>query len=129
MARRKNIKQSKGVAVELDYRTMTISTKANNIRNWRLFRGIATQRELAALTERADPKGVGLQRVTICRLENGDGRYNQDHIEILAKTLRVSPRDLIGTDPMDAGDVFAIYAGLPEEKKRRAIKLMLGLKR
>lgn len=129
MAGRKNGKQSKGSAAEADPRTMTEATEANHIRNWRLFRGIATQGELALRTQQADPKREGLQRVTISRLESGECRYNQDHLEILARTLRVSERDLIGTNPFNTGDVFAIYAGLPDGKKRQVMKLLRGLKR
>lgn len=101
----------------------------NNIRNWRLFRGIATQKELAVMTIAYDPAGKGLPRVSICRLETGEVRYNQDHIDILSRTLRVSPRDLIGTNPYDAGDIFAVYAGLSEAEKRKALKLVTTIKR
>lgn len=105
------------------------SAAANNIRNWRLFRGIERQEDLAELVLRCDPKGVGLPRVSITRLENGDQRYNEHHIKLLCLALRVAPRDLIGTNPFDAGDIFAIYSGLTDAKKRAAIKLIATLKR
>lgn len=101
----------------------------NNIRNWRLFRMIAKQDDLAKLTIINDPKGKGLDRVCITRLENGEVRYNEDHIAILSRTLGVSPRDLIGTNPYDAGDIFAVYAGLSEKDKRYVMRLLEGLKR
>lgn len=103
-------------------------SNGNNIRNWRLFRGIAKQEDLAHLTIMNDPKGKGLDRVCITRLENGEARYNERHLAILSRALRVAPRDLIGTNPFDAGDIFAVYVGLSESKKRIAAKLIASLK-
>lgn len=107
----------------------TPAAKGNNIRNWRLFRKIPRQEDLAKLTAEYDPNGVGLNRVSIIKLENGEMRYNEDHLDILARALHVSPRDLIGTNPFDAGDIFAVYAGLNDAQKKRAAKLFGTLKR
>lgn len=101
----------------------------NNIRNWRLYRNLATQQALADLTVAHDPSGRGIQRGAICKLESGEVRYNEDQIDILAAALRVAPRDLIGTNPFSATDIFALYAGLSERKKRKAMQLIAALKR
>lgn len=102
---------------------------SNQIRNWRIFRGIERIADLAALTKLHDPKGKGFDRVSITRLENCTARYNEDHLIILSKALNVSQRDLVGTNPNDAGDIFAVYAGLSDAKKRRIAKLIGTLKR
>lgn len=101
----------------------------HHIRSWRLFKGIKHQKDLARLTKRKDPAGVGLTRSTIIRLENGDTRYNQEHLHILGVTLGVAPRDLIGTDPFDSGDIFALYAGMSASDKARALKALGKFKR
>lgn len=105
------------------------ATPDNNIRNWRLFRKYPSQEALAKATIAADPDGVGVARGVINRLESGDYRYHQDHIRVLSLTLKCSPRDLIGTNPFDAGDIFVVYAGLSEADKRRALKLLSQLKK
>lgn len=105
------------------------AAKGNNIRNWRLYRKIKTQTDLAKLTIEHDPLGKGIQRGTLCRLETGEVRYNQDQIDILSRTLRVKPRDLIGTNPFNASDIFVVYAGLSPSEKRRARKLIAALER
>lgn len=104
-------------------------TPRNHIRHWRLFRGLERQQDLAALTAAVDPKGKGIDRVSITRLENGDARYNEDHINIIAKALRVSARDLIGTNPLDAGDIFAVYADLNDQNKRQVKRLLETMSR
>lgn len=114
--------------VQPNYRTKVAATEGNNIRNWRLFRGIETQKELAALTIPHDPRGKGVLREAICRLEKGDARYNEDQIKLLAAALKTTPRDLIGTNPFDAGDVFALYAGLSDADKERAKRYIKKLR-
>ena len=101
-------------------------TERNQIRNWRLYRGIKMQKELADMTIEYDRKGLGLDRVTICRLETGTMQYNETHIRLLSFALRVAPRDLLGTNPFDSGDIFKQYADLPERDRPNA---RLNLKR
>lgn len=101
----------------------------NNIRNWRLFRGLERQLDLADATKAHDPKGRGLDRVIINRLESGADKYHQGHIELIARTLRVSERDLIGTNPYDAGDIFAVCAGLSEAGKAAVLKYAKRIRR
>lgn len=98
----------------------------NNIRNWRLFRGLARQEDLAALTLKHDPQGRGIQRPTLIRLETGELQYNAGHLRLISLALGVAPRDLIGTNPNDAGDIFAVYSGLPEADKPRATIVVTG---
>lgn len=105
------------------------SAGRNFIQAWRLFRNIPSQQELARLTIAHDPDGKGLERATINRLETGVASYREEHIAILSKTLRVSPRDLIGTDPYNSGDIFMVYAGLSAADKRRTQKFLASLKR
>lgn len=111
-----------------EFRARVTSTDDNNIRNWRLFRGIATQERLARMTITADPNGRGINRVSIIRLETGETPCNTKHLAILSRTLGVAPRDLIGTNPYNAGDIFALYAGLSERNKKTAMKLLAALK-
>lgn len=110
-------------------RLRTAPAYSNQIRNWRLFRGIEKIADLAEMTKAHDPEGKGIDRVSITRLECGTARYNEDHLVILSRTLSVSQRDLIGTNPFDAGDIFAVYAGLSASDKRRAAKFVASLKR
>lgn len=105
------------------------ASAGNNIRNWRLFRNIPSQEALSEATRAADPTGAGITRAVINRLESGEYRWNEDHIRVLSLTLQCSQRDLIGTNPFDAGDIFAVYAGLSEADKRRAHRLVSKLKR
>jgi len=126
----KKTKAIKGKAKTSNLDRSRLDASPNNyIRSWRLFRGIATQHELTALSKARDPEGKGLSREVICRLETGELRYNEDHLRILALALTVSVRDLIGTDPNDSGDIFAIYAALSNADKRRAAKQIEKLKR
>lgn len=108
--------------------TMRPASPTNNIRNWRLFKNIALQGDLSKLSIAHDPEGIGVSRVNIVRLENGDARWNEDHIMILSRTLGCTPRDLIGTNPFDSGDIFAVYAGLTPAAKRRALKAIKAIK-
>lgn len=100
----------------------------SNIANWRLFRGITSQRILANMVKEKFPAAKGLDRVSICRLESGTARWNEDHIAILSSVLECQPGDLISTNPFEAGDIFALYAGLSATDKRRALKLLQQLK-
>lgn len=108
--------------------TVTAASTTNQIRNWRLFRKIALQRTLSEMSVAHDPLGIGVSRVNIVRLENGEARWNEDHIMILSRTLGCTPRDLIGTNPFDSGDIFAVYAGLSPSAKRRALKALKAIK-
>lgn len=78
------------------------------------------QKDLAELTKISDPFSVGLDRVTICRLETGQMQYNETHLKLISHALRVAPRDLIGTNPFDSGDIFKQYADLPRSLRRKA---------
>lgn len=100
----------------------------NFIHAWRLFRGLKRQQDLADATKRADPKRKGLTRETITCLENGVYIYNERTLALIAKALRVAPRDLIGTDPYNSGDIFAVYAGLSDEDKAKALALLNQLR-
>lgn len=117
-----------GVADRPGHGTITRASATNNIRNWRLFRNISLQRTLAEMSVAHDPLGIGVSRVNIVRLENGEARWNEDHIMILSRTLGCTPRDLIGTNPFDSGDIFAVYAGLSPSAKRRAMKAIKAIK-
>lgn len=108
---------------------VTPPSPTNNIRNWRLFRKIEFQRQLSEMSVAHDPLGVGVSRVNVLRLENGEARWNEDHILILSRTLGCTPRDLIGTNPFDSGDIFAVYAGLTPSAQRRALKAIKVIKR
>lgn len=101
---------------------------ANFIRSWRLFRDVRTQDDLATATIGFDPKRKGVLRETITRLENGSYRYNEDQLNLIGKALRVAPRDLIGTDPYNSGDIFAVYAGLSEADRAKALHLLHKLR-
>lgn len=107
---------------------ITAASPTNNIRNWRLFRKIELQRTLSEMSVAHDPLGIGVSRVNIVRLENGEARWNEDHVMILSRTLGCTPRDLIGTNPFDSGDIFAVYARLSPSAKRRALKAIKAIK-
>lgn len=98
------------------------ATERNNIRNWRLFRGIKSQQALAQLT--FGIKGMeALTRATLCRLESGNLRYREDQLDVLSIVLKCTPTDLIGVNPFRSGDIFLIYRGLPAAKQAQIDKL------
>lgn len=105
-------------------RLRTEPSYSNNIRNWRIFRKIEKISDLADMIAAQYPDVRGLDRVGITRLETCTVRYNEDHLTILSKVLQVSPRDLIGTNPFDAGDIFAIYAGLSDDEKTSLLAVL-----
>lgn len=107
--------------------TTNLPSMTNQFRSWRVFRGYPNQNALALATQIVDPAGAGFTRATICRLESGALKYSENHIELLSLTLKVAPRDLIGTDPFNSGDIFAVYAGLSKSKQRRAEALLAEL--
>lgn len=123
MGKRKKIKRAPknlpAVVVEPKQpatRVLMAATSKNNIRNWRLFRGIKNHGALAKLTEGVDG-GIAMTRATICRLESGKLRYREDQLDVLAVVLKCTPTDLIGTDPFNAGDIFTIYRRLTGHAK------------
>lgn len=128
MAKAKNGNGQDGTEPKLGIRIKNPATKDNQIRNWRLFKGVAMQRDLAKLTALHDPKRKGIPRVTICRLETGEQQYSEWHLALISKALGVSRGDLIDTNPYDAGDIFAVYAVLSDADKRKALKLLAKLK-
>jgi|SRR5215472_13219101 len=107
------------------HRTRTKAAEGHNIRNWRIYKGYATHEALALATVKYDPKGLGIARNVIGRLESGDYAYHQRHIDILAKTLGVAPRDLIGTDPFNSGDIFTVYALANLRQRKEATEIFL----
>lgn len=117
MAKLKKPSSSKDMT---DSKLIYAATDTNFIRSWRLFRGFESHDALSKATVAHDPAGEGLSRSCILRLETGETKYHQGHLAILSNTLRVAERDLIGTDPYNAGDIFALYAGMTAADKRRA---------
>jgi transcriptional regulator with XRE-family HTH domain len=101
------------------YKTQRPAAETNFIRQWRLFRGIKTQGELADLS--------GLARPQISNLESGLQSYKQEHLEALAVPLKCTPSDLISVDPFKAGDIFTIYRALPETAKKAVDALVRQL--
>lgn len=128
MAKAQKTKKIKAKRLRAQPKGRNVTAPGNNIRNWRLFRKIELQRDLAELTAIHDPSGKGFNRVTITRLENGECRYNEDHLFILGRALGCAPRDLIGTNPFDAGDIFAIYADLSDDDRALAMRMVKSLK-
>jgi DNA-binding Xre family transcriptional regulator len=96
-----------------------VKAPANYLRAWRLFRGYASQGDLA--------KASGITRATICRLESGAMPYRQWLLEKLAKVLDCAPVDLIGTDPTAQVTIAQIYRRLSEDDRKRALKYLAGL--
>lgn len=88
----------------------------NFIAEWRRYRGIATQTELAALT--------GITRATICRLENGTLPWRQRQLEPIALALGCQPHDLIATNPVEMASILQIYNAIPENRRVHALKVM-----
>ncbi|HEV8492937.1 MAG TPA: helix-turn-helix transcriptional regulator [Candidatus Angelobacter sp.] len=124
MGKSKKGSTSKVVTTDIEKRPMrpirTEPAEENNIRNWRLYRKIATQEDLAELTKKHDPKKKGLDRITILRLENGETRYHAGHLEILSRALQAAPGDLIRLNPFNTDDPAVVLAGLPPEDQARA---------
>jgi hypothetical protein len=100
------------------------ASEGNQIRNWRLYRGLKTHADLAAATVEADPNGKGLERSILIRLETGKTHYAERHLDILARTLGVEQRDLISTNPFDDADIYTILAFISERDRKRWAKLM-----
>lgn len=95
----------------------------NYFRAWRLYRGIKSQSELARLTIAADPKGNGISRPSILRLENFKLRWHQGHLEILSRVLNAPPGALVSVDPYNPG-VMGYYL-LADQRGRTRIANMI----
>lgn len=119
MAAKKKSSRSREAAATIGDLTTTVPAKGNFIRAWRLYRKIPKQETLASM--------ANVRRPTLSRLENGGMKYRQDIIERLATALACTPKDLIGTDPNNMGDVFEIYAKLDPSKREAALHYLKGL--
>jgi transcriptional regulator with XRE-family HTH domain len=117
----KSKKKAAPVAIAPNKRLRKEPTPDNQIRNWRLWRKIEKQDDLAQLTQKFDPEGKGLERATIIRLEIGATRVNADHIKLLAPALDVPPTWLISVNPWDRMDPFAVYADLTDADKQKVL--------
>lgn len=118
----KKIKAKKAVTPPADghamEKTFKDATEANNIRNWRIFRGIKDQGALGAL--------CGLGRVTINRLELGTTPYRQDYLQKISKVLGCTPAELIDTNPNEPS-IFRIYKRLSPKNRSAVDKLLRSL--
>lgn len=93
-------------------------TKGFYMYEWRTHRG-ATQQELA--------DAIGLLKGYISELERGKKRYNQDHLERMAKFFDCSPGDILNINPLDPtpqAEVIDIWSRIPDAQ-RAAAKAML----
>jgi DNA-binding Xre family transcriptional regulator len=88
--------------------------KRNYIREWREFRGFASQGDLAAAS--------GITRATISRLESGKLPYHELHLEKLAIPLKCTPGDLVTVNPLNDPAIIQIYYSLSEIKKKAALR-------
>lgn len=101
------------------YKCQTEGTNRNNIRNWRIFKGVKTQTELAALTKKVDPEKKGVMRISIVRLENGEMRYNENQITLIANALGVVPGDLVSRNPFNDPAILQLYGQLTKEDREK----------
>lgn len=92
------------------------TTPANYIRQWREYRGIDSQAELARRT--------GLTRPTITRLERNNQGYRQRYLELIAAALDCTPAQLIGTDPNNVPAFVQIWKDIPREQHEHALELL-----
>lgn len=107
------------LAVEDGASTRSKASSDNFIRAWRIYRGYDTQEALCL--------HLSINSSVLSRLESGALQYRQWHLKLLSNFLNVSPRDLIGTDPFDGGDVFSLYAKLSPRKRAKALALIRRL--
>lgn len=74
-------------------RARPLGKSGNFIAAWRLYRGYATQDDLA--------RASGINRSVINRLENGKLLWRQDLLEPIAEALDCQPFELIAYDPSE----------------------------
>lgn len=89
------------------------------IRDWRKHRGL-NQEQLASR--------VNLSQATIARLERGDIAYTQPVLEALSDALTCTPADLIMRPPGAIDHLMAVFNGLSEDDRTRAIAVIKALK-
>lgn len=87
----------------------------NYIKEWRLFRGFETQRDLSRV--------CGLPSQTISRLEAHRLAYTPWSLQLLAKALKCHEGDLISRDPskIDA-DIFMVYEQMSATDRAKLLK-------
>ena len=104
------------------------ASERNHIRDWRVYLELGSQGDLAALTVQEDPKGEGLTRATICRLESGVLAYKEYQIELLAKVMKLDAHVLVGVNPFDDADVISLYTRLSQRDRKKVEAFVRTLK-
>ena len=82
---------------------------------WRKHVG-ATQQELA--------DAMGLQKGYVSELENGKKRYNQDHLESMARFFKCEPGDILAKNPLgqdSEAEIIDLWKRKLDDQDRRAV--------
>lgn len=66
----------------------------------------------------------GVDRTTITMIEKQERRYNQDHLEGIARALGVSPADLLRPPPESGEDLTTLWARVKPEEKDQVIQIV-----
>lgn len=77
----------------------------------------------AKLTQGQVAEGIGYERSYYSRIENGKRGYDQDILAKLASFYRTEPRDLIGRDPGETADLWALVQRLPADDVKRLTEI------
>lgn len=87
----------------------------NFVKEWRIFRGFATQVALA--------KASGVRAGDINRLESGKISWTHTNLAPLAKALNCHEGDLISRDPLKAkADIFLIFEKMTEKDRKTFVE-------
>jgi transcriptional regulator with XRE-family HTH domain len=89
------------------------------IREWREYRGIPSQAELA--------KRIGASVATISRIESGAQNYTQATLELIAEALRTDPADLLSRNPMTTDQLDEVLEQASPSQRRIIVEVAKGV--
>ena len=94
------------------------------MKEWRKFRGY-TQQDVA------DALGF-TNKGYVSQLESGQRRYNQDHLDGMAKLFECTPADILSVNPYDptpTAEIVNIWDRIPEKSRDEAQRMLRSLTR
>lgn len=92
------------------------------MKQWRKFRGF-TQQDVA------DALGFS-NKGYVSQLESGQRRYNQDHLDGMAKLFECTPADILSVNPYEpkpSAEIVNIWSRIPERSRDEAQRMLKSL--
>jgi transcriptional regulator with XRE-family HTH domain len=98
----------------------TTQLTLTHLREWREFRKITLEDAGAEF---------GITHGQLSKIERGVSPYNQRLLEAAARLYGCTVIDLLTRGPNEAQDLFSAYAGLDQDGKRQAARLVDALRK